>query len=84
MAIRVTQTVDTDTTVLHVAGRLTSEDAGVLSKASQDIDGPVALELSELKSADTEGVAKLLEIASLGAELREASPYIELLLKRKS
>jgi hypothetical protein len=43
----------------------------------------VALELSDLQSADPDGVAMLLEIASLGAELRGVSPYIELLLKRE-
>ena len=81
MSMRITKTVDSDTTVLHVAGGLTSEDAGVLSKEFQEVDGPVALELSELKSADSDGVAVLQEIASLGAELRGASPYIELLLR---
>jgi hypothetical protein len=84
MSIRITKAADSETTVLHVAGRLTSEDTGVLSRESQDIDGPMALELSELKSADPDGIALLLGIASLGAELRGASPYIELLLKRDS
>jgi hypothetical protein len=81
MSIRITKTVDSRTTLLHVAGVLTLEEAGVLSNEFQEVDGPVALELSELKSADGDGVAILLEMASLGAELRGASPYIELLLR---
>ena len=84
MSVRITRAADSETTVLHVAGRLTSEDIGILTEEFQDIDGPVALELSGLQSADPDGVATLLEIASLGAELRGASPYIELLLKKRS
>jgi hypothetical protein len=84
MSIRITKIVDTDTTVLNVAGALNSEHIGLLYHVFRDINGPVTLELSALQSADRVGVAKLLEIASLGAELRGASPYIELLLERES
>ena len=84
MAVRITRAVDSATTVLHVAGRLMSDDVDVLTKEFQDIDGPAALELSGLQSADPDGVATLLEIASFGAEFRGASPYIELLLKKRS
>ena len=84
MSVRITRAVDCETTVLHVAGRLVSEDVGVLTREFQDIDGQVSLELSGLQSADPDGVAILLEIASSGAELSEASSYIELLLTRKS
>ena len=60
-----------------------SEDTGMLTNEFQAVDGPVALDLSDLQSAALDGVATLLEIASLGEELRGASSYIELLLKRK-
>ena len=84
MTIRISRKIDSGTIVLHVAGQLMSQDIAVLSKELQDIVGPRALELSELKSSDPGGVAMLREIASLGAELRGASPYIELLLKQES
>lgn len=83
MSVRITKSVDSETTVLSVAGRLVSEDVGELKTEFQGIKGPVALNLSDLQSSDPSGTAILLEIASLGAELRGASPYIELLLKRK-
>ena len=83
MGIRIPKTVDFGTTVLHVAGGLNSENTDVLFKAFQHVDGPVVLELSELKSADPDGVAMLLEIASQGPELRGASPYIDLLLQHR-
>ncbi len=60
-----------------------SEDTGMLTNEFQAVDRPVALDLSDLQSAALDGVETLLEVASLSAELRGASPYIELLLKRK-
>ena len=84
MSIRITRTSDAHETVLHVDGQLCSENVAELAKEFQNIDGPVALELSGLQSADPDGVVVLLEIASLGAELRDASPYIELILKRSN
>jgi len=84
MSIRITRTSDADETVLRIDGQLRCENVAELTREFQDIDGPVALELSGLQSADADGVAILLEIASLGAKIRGASPYIELLLKRKS
>jgi hypothetical protein len=44
------------------------------------VQGATALDLSELQSADHEGVEILRELVGLGAEVRGASPYIELLL----
>ncbi len=82
MSIRITKTADAHETVLRIDGRLHSENVAELTREFQGIDGPVALDLSELQSSDPDGVAMLLEIGSLGAELRGASPYIELLLKR--
>ena len=84
MSIRITRISEPHETVLHIAGRLMSEDVGELTKEFQGIDGPVTLNLAGLQSAAPDGVATLLEIASLGAELRGASSYIELLLKRNS
>jgi ABC-type transporter Mla MlaB component len=82
MGVRIIRAVSSETTVLQIAGRLTTEDVGVLTEEFQAINGAVTLELSELQSADPDGVTTLLEIVSLGAVLRGASPYIELLLKR--
>ncbi len=83
MAVRITKALDSETTVLHVAGRLTLESAGLLAEEFQTVDGPVALDLSGLRSADPDGVAIILKIASSGAALLGASPYIELLLERE-
>jgi len=84
MSVRITKASDSGMTVLHVAGRLRSEDVDALNGEFQGVDGPVALELSELQSADPAGIAALSKIGSLGAEMRGASTYIQLLLARNS
>ena len=43
---------------------------------------PLVLDLSELQSADSAGVVKLVELVERGAQIRGASKYIELLLRR--
>jgi ABC-type transporter Mla MlaB component len=84
MSIRVKTTSDTYGTVLKVDGRLTVEDVDELAAVFRTAKGATALDLSELQSADPAGVKLLQETIALGAEVRGASPYIELLLKTKS
>jgi ABC-type transporter Mla MlaB component len=84
VTIRITKTVDDRQTVLKVDGRLKADDVEELSRAYQSVQGAPALDLSELQSADRDGVAILRELVSLGAEVRGASPYIELLLRTRA
>ena len=84
MTIRIKTTSDTYGTVLKVDGRLRSEDVDELANSFRSVQGATALDLSELLSADRAGVEILRELISLGAEVRGASQYIELLLKTKS
>ncbi len=81
MNIRITRTSDDRETVLRVDGRLDRETVADLAKEHRSVEGLLVLELSELQSADPDGVELLLELVSLGAQIRGASPYIELLLK---
>lgn len=83
MGVRIARISEADRTVLRVDGRLRRENVGELTNELQDVDGAVVLDLGGLQSADLDGVATLLEIAAQGIELRGASSYIELLLKRK-
>lgn len=84
MTIRITTTTDDLRTVLKIDGRLNAEDIEELSRAHRSVEGSAALDLSELQSADRDGVARLRELVALGTEIRGASPYIELLLKAKT
>ena len=81
MAIRITKTEEADQTVLKVAGWFKAEDVEELTRVYQSVPGSAALDLSELQSADQEGIETLRELLSLGAEVRGATRYVELLLK---
>ena len=84
MTIRISKEFESGKTILRVDGRLCSENVCALSSEYHELDGPVALELSELQSADSVGVATLLEYASSGAELRGTSGYVEMLLSKNN
>ena len=84
MSIRITRTTEARKTVLRVDGQLTCEDVEELAREYRSVQGSLALELTDLRSADPAGVAVLQDLVGLGAEIRGASPYIELLLKRPS
>jgi carbon storage regulator len=81
MSIRITRTSDAGGTVLQVDGQLCSENLAELTKEHRSAEGALILDLSNLQSTDPAGVVVLLELVSLGAEIRGASPYIELLLE---
>jgi ABC-type transporter Mla MlaB component len=83
MTVRITQEVESEITILHVDGWLRSEDVGALNCEHRELVGPVALELSQLQSADATGLAALLEIASQGTEFRGVSGYVKLLLSSR-
>ena len=80
MDIRITRTSDACETVLQVDGQLCSENVAELTREHRSVEGRLVLELSNLQSADKAGVDVLLELISLGVQIRGASPYIELLL----
>jgi ABC-type transporter Mla MlaB component len=82
MTVRITQEFESETTILRIDGHLRSEDVGALMSEHRELTGPVALELSQLQSADADGVAAILGIASQGADLRGVSGYVKLLLSQ--
>jgi hypothetical protein len=63
-----------------VAGRLEPSCLGELQELCRSIEGPFALELSGLLSADANGLEALRELEARGVELRGVSPFIRLLL----
>ena len=82
MSVRIVREVESGTTVLGIAGWLSGEHSRDLEREYGKAVGPVVLELSQLRSSDQSGVTKLLDLASRGAEIRGASGYVDLLLKR--
>ncbi len=51
-----------------------------LRKACGPIEGALVIDLSNLRYADAEGTDLIRTLAKGGAEIRGASPYIQLLL----
>jgi hypothetical protein len=66
--------------VVVVAGRLIGAAVSELSRACREIDGPVTLDLTELRSADVAGIGLLRALRTMGAEFRGLSPYLQLLM----
>ena len=83
MTVRIRKTCESDQTVLWVDGYLTAGDVGELDREYRSAQGSRGLELTNLLSADSEGVECLRDLISLGAEIRGNSPYIALLLEKK-
>jgi ABC-type transporter Mla MlaB component len=81
MSIRASRTSEAEQMVLRIDGRLTSEDVDELAKLYGAEGSPNVIDLSDLQSADSDGVRLLLDFVSRGAQIRDASPYIELLLR---
>lgn len=84
MAIYISQTTLDQRTVLKVDGQLKARDVAELTEACRSANDLNMLDLSDLQSADKAGLKKLRELTSLGVQLRNASPYIQLLLKPTS
>ena len=84
MTIHVSEAKHPGGTLLKVDGHLKFGDIVELTKACRSADDLNVLDLSDLQSADKAGLEILRELASLGVQLRNASPYIELLLKPTS
>ena len=82
MAVRITSIAESTETVIHIAGKLRTEDVGELEREASGVMGPLAIDLSHLTSTDVTGAESLNALAQLGAELRGVSTYLALLLKR--
>jgi len=81
--LRITLSSESSRTVLKVAGELVEEGVAELEKVVASVAGEIAIDLSELRSADPWSIRTLSAVADNGVELRRASPYIRLLLTRE-
>ena len=84
MPVRIRKTSESSQTVFWVDGYLTAEDVDELDREYRSAQGSRILDLSNLQSADSEGVECLRGLVSLGAEVRNVSQYIALLLENES
>ncbi len=84
MTFRIITVPSQNKTTIHVEGRLAGEGAADLQKEVQGAAAPIHLDLSDLQSADAEGVRALRILSAQGAKLVGASPYIRQLLVETS
>jgi anti-anti-sigma regulatory factor len=80
LAIRVNTEAGKTMTVIQIQGRLTKADLCDLKEACESASTPLWLDLSDLTSADNDGVRELQSLLEAGAELHGANPYIRQLL----
>ena len=80
MTIRVTTEAGETVTTMRIEGQLTSSSVPDVRTACESANPPLHLDLSGLRSADSDGIRALLSLSEAGAELRGASPYIYQLL----
>jgi len=72
---------DAGVRVVRIEGWLEGEAVAELERVVSGGSGPLRLDLCELRSADTAGLAALRTLRAAGASLVGASPYIRLLLE---
>jgi len=80
MTMRIETTTEGPEATVSLAGRLTVSEVGEVLKSCPSAEGQVVLDLTNLRSADTEGVKVIRELVSGGARLRGVPPFIRLLL----
>ena len=80
MTLDIASDSDSGVRIVRLEGWLEGEAVGELERVVTGEAGPLRLDLSELRSADTAGLDALRALRAAGASLVGASPYIRLLL----
>jgi anti-anti-sigma regulatory factor len=80
MTLRISSTASGPSATLKIDGRLTGEEVPELRRACEGAEGRLVLDLTDLQSADRQGVSVLQVLRAKGADLIGASPYLQLLL----
>jgi anti-anti-sigma regulatory factor len=78
--VRIELRVESGGTIVTVSGRLAAEVVRELHELCESVEGALVLDLSGLVSADAQGLEALRELEEKGAQLRDVSPFIRLLL----
>ena len=80
MTIRLSKATDGTTTTIRIEGFLMGDDIPDLRTACESANAPCRLDLSGLRSADTDGIQALRSLLASGAELYGANPYVRQML----
>ena len=82
MTVRITPEQEGPLSVVRVDGWLTADETAELERAVGSAGPLVALDLTELRSADRAALEILRSLKERGTELRNVSPMLTLLLER--
>ena len=80
MGIRITVEAEKTLTTVRIEGQLMSPSVPDVTAACEAAQPPLCIDLSDLRSADRDGIRALRSLEEAGAELRGANPYIRQLL----
>ena len=80
MTVRIETSTEDSKIAVRVAGRLENSGVSELLRVCRSIESELVLDLTGLRSADSEGIEAIHELVRGGAKLRGASPFIRLLL----
>ena len=67
--------------MLKITGRLAGQAIGQLLELRRSVLGVVTLDLTDLATIDNEGVEVIKAMSLGGDEIRNASPFVQLLLQ---
>ncbi len=81
MECRIESKSEASRTVVTIAGRLAGYAIEELRGVRRSIEGAVTLDLASLVSADEEGVEAIRAMSLEGDEIRNPSPFVQLLLQ---
>ncbi len=80
MTIRVSTEAGKTMTTIRIEGQLTSVRVPDVRAACESANPPIRLDLSGLRSADSDAIRALQSLSEAGAELHGASSYINQVL----
>ena len=84
MTVRIMTATEPDATVIRIEGDLSVEELEEFDRVCGKTNGLLVLDLTNLGSADAEGLRTLASLMKQGIEIRGASPYIRMRLESVS
>jgi ABC-type transporter Mla MlaB component len=80
LTIRIRTRAEETHTTIRIEGQLTKDGVPDVRAACESAKPPLRLNLSGLRSADSDGIRVLRSLLEAGAELHDANPYIKQLM----
>jgi hypothetical protein len=84
MGVRIDRRSEGERTIIQISGELRGQVVVELERLCRETPGPLSLDLSNLRSSESEGVQLIRELAAQGVVLSGVTPYLRLLLTEHS